>query len=200
MRNTILLRTCLTGLVGLLGIPWLTAPLWGQAGNRNNTPLPPVVVFRSTDPVVVTPPIIVQSPIVAVPAPVVVQSPVVAIPAPMVVPPAFPAAPAYWVQRPVIDGTILAGPMTVFSPAVAAPPFATPWMPVESTTVYSPVTGYVQPPIYAPVTVFSPVVAAPPVLPPVVVATVPVGPAVVVRPKVYVQGQPVRNFFRAITP
>lgn len=192
MRNAISLNACLTGLVGLLGIPWLTAPLWGQAGNRNNTRLPPVVVFRSTDPIVVTPPIVVQSPVVAVPAPIV---------APIVAPPAFPAPPAYSVQRPIIDGAILPAPVTVFSPVVAAPPVATPWMPVQSTTVFSPVTdnppltGYVLPPTYAPVTVFSPVMVGPPV-----VVTAPVGPAVVVRPKVYVQGQPVRNFFRAITP
>ena len=138
------MNTCLTGLVGLLGIPWLTAPLWGQAGNRNNTPLPPVVVFRSTDPVVVTPPI---DRAVArrgswFPA---ADRPCAA---------GVPGPPGIRCRGLIIDGTILAEPVTVFSPVVAAPPVATPWMPVQSTTVYSPVTdyppvtGYVPPPTY----------------------------------------------------
>ena len=80
------------------------------------------------------------------------------------------------------------------------------YQPVTPATVtYSPV---VTP---APVTVYSPVIAPAPtvVYQPSVVATpavTPYSPVVVtgrpvwVRTKVYVAGQPVRNFLRAITP
>jgi hypothetical protein len=84
------------------------------------------------------------------------------------------------------------------APAVSYSPVVTTYSPVVTaapTVVYSPrvVT-------YSPVmTTYSPVVTS---YSPVVSAYAPVVAArpVLIRPKVYVAGQPVRNFFRAITP
>jgi hypothetical protein len=72
-----------------------------------------------------------------------------------------------------------------YRPAIVAPAPVVTYSPVIAPTVtYSP----------APVVAYSPVVAAPaPVM-------VPAGRPVVVSTKVYVPGQPVRNFFKAITP
>ena len=68
-------------------------------------------------------------------------------------------------------------PVTAYSPVVT-----------ESVTAYSPVVTTA----YSPVVSYSPVVTTP-------VATAYYTP-VVVRPKYYVPGEPVRNFFRALTP
>ncbi len=67
--------------------------------------------------------------------------------------------------------------------------------PVPVVAAYPPVTAYYPPAVtyVAPTTVYYPPTA------PVVVSRVPV-PAVVVRPKVYVVGQPIRNVIRAVTP
>ncbi len=80
-------------------------------------------------------------------------------------------APATVTYSPV-ETVVAAAPTVVYSPPVVAAPAVTTYSPVVTT--YTPV-----------VTTYTPVVAAQPVI---------------VRPKVYVPGQPVRNFFRAITP
>jgi hypothetical protein len=78
--------------------------------------------------------------------------------------------------------------------------------PVVGTSYYAPAPYYAAPapyyaasPVVAPYYVASPVAVAPGVAPPVAVAPV-YGRAVIVRPKVYVVGQPVRNVLRAVTP
>jgi hypothetical protein len=91
------------------------------------------------------------------------------------------------VYRPVV-----AAPVVTYSPvvttysAVVAPAPAVVYRP--PVVAYSPVVTAYSPVVttYSPVvTAYAPVVAARPVL---------------IRPKVYVAGQPVRNFLRAITP
>ena len=77
--------------------------------------------------------------------------------------------------------------------------------PVPVVTYYAPTPTYVYPPAPVPtVTYYSGPAysAAAPTYAPSVVAYPPVyyGRPVVVRPKVYVYGQPVRNVIRAITP
>ena len=87
------------------------------------------------------------------------------------------------------------------APVVAyyAAPVAT-YSPVVTTAYYAPQTVYYSAP--APYYVAQPVVTPYYVARPVVApAVVPVyGRAVVVRPKVYVAWQPVRNVIRAVTP
>jgi hypothetical protein len=65
------------------------------------------------------------------------------------------------------------------------------YAPVATTAYYAPAPYYVAPPVVTPYYVASPV-------------AVPVAPVygrpVVVHPKVYVPGQPVRNVVRAVTP
>jgi len=102
---------------------------------------------------------------------------------------------------------------TVLSPVVETAP-VTVYRP-STVTYYSPPVTYYSPPVTvyrpapvtyyrpAPVTVYSPVVGTTvysPVVPATVYSPVVVGRPVVVRSKVYVPGQPVRNFFKAITP
>jgi hypothetical protein len=96
-------------------------------------------------------------------------------------------------------------PMTVcrpapqpYAPAYAAFPTATYVPPV---TTYRPVVtvNYVQPTVaYSPVaaTAYTPVAYTPAAG----VTTVATGPRVWVKPKVYVEGQPIRNLLKAITP
>ena len=103
--------------------------------------------------------------------------------------------------------TVSAQNVIVFSPPVLtapAPVVSTPVVVqrpvVAAPTVTAPVVS-ARPALTAPV--FStPVVAARPVITSVPVATSynVYAPPVIVRPKVYVPGQPVRNFFRAVTP
>ncbi|MGO9108610.1 MAG: hypothetical protein ACLP9L_05190 [Thermoguttaceae bacterium] len=66
--------------------------------------------------------------------------------------------------------------------------------PVVSTSYYAPIPYYVASPVVTPYYVASPVA----------VGAVAVGPIygrpVIVRPKIYVPGQPVRNVLRAVTP
>jgi hypothetical protein len=75
--------------------------------------------------------------------------------------------------------------------------------PVVATSYYAPQTVYYSAP--APYYVAAPVatpyyVASPYVPAPVAMAPVYYGRPVIVRPKVYIPGQPVRNVFRAVTP
>jgi hypothetical protein len=86
------------------------------------------------------------------------------------------------------------------APAVAyyAPAPVVGYGPVVATSYYAPQVAYYAAP--APYVVASPVVTTAYYAPaPVAVAPV-YGPAVVVRPKVYIYGQPVRNVLRAVTP
>jgi hypothetical protein len=117
------------------------------------------------------------------PAPVVTYSPV--LPAPTVT------------YSPVVPATAVE-PVTTYRPAnevITYSPVVTP-APVPVTTYYAPapVTTYYAP---APVVTYSPVVTA---YGPVVAAPVVVGRPAYARTKVYYPGQPVRNFFRAVTP
>jgi hypothetical protein len=83
-------------------------------------------------------------------------------------------------------------PIVPYGPVLAAPVAG----PVVSTAYYAPAPYFVAQPVAVPYYVAQPVVA-----PAVVPAVAPVyGRAVVVRPKVYVVGQPVRNVLRAVTP
>jgi hypothetical protein len=94
-----------------------------------------------------------------------------------------------------------------YLPAVPAPvagyyatgPVAT-YAPVVATAYYAPQAVYYPAP--APYYVASPVATPYYAAAPVAVAPVyyGYGPAVVVRPKVYVRGEPVRNVLRAVTP
>lgn len=69
----------------------------------------------------------------------------------------------------------------------AAAPVATYYAPSVPVATYAPATTYVTP---APVTTYYAPVVTPRYY----------APRVIVRPKVYVRGQPIRNVLRAITP
>jgi hypothetical protein len=85
--------------------------------------------------------------------------------------------------------TVAPAPVYTYRPTIVRGPVVA-YSPVAPTVTYSPV---------APVVAYSPVVAAPAygVAGPVMV---PAGRPVTVSTKVYVPGQPVRNFFKAVTP
>jgi hypothetical protein len=94
----------------------------------------------------------------------------------------------------VVASPIVADPVVVtsyYAPAPACPPagcatcYEAPTC-CPTTVCYPPTACYVARPVWA----------APAVVP----APWVVGRPVIVHPKVYVPGQPVRNFFRAITP
>ncbi len=92
----------------------------------------------------------------------------------------MPAAPAVAYYAP---------PVTAYAPVVQAAP-------VVTTAFYAPQTVYYAAP--APYFVAAPIAIR---AAPAAVAVAPVyGRAVIVRPKVYVVGQPVRNVLRAVTP
>ena len=180
--------------------------------HRFQTP-PGVVVFRSTDPVPAAPMIdpnylgsttTYYAPTAPLPSSIssetTVYSPVT---------PGFTAT--EWTP---VD----AGPaVTAYSPVVTSPAAPVDSYGQPTITYYAPdsfagaaayppavapiVTGET-PIVYGPTVTYQPVVVSPPIagLPAPPVATVPVGPRVTVRPKVYIQGQPIRNMFRAITP
>jgi hypothetical protein len=86
--------------------------------------------------------------------------------------------------------------------AYYAPAPAVAYGPVVATSYYAPQAVYYSAPApvpyYAAAPVATPYYVASPV--PVAVAPVYYGPKVVVRPKVYVRGEPVRNVLRAVTP
>lgn len=114
---------------------------------------------------------------------------------------------------PVVEATAVQAwrPVTTYSQvATASPTYTTTYSPVVSyatpVTTYRPATTYAAPvTTYSPVITYSPVVnyayspavAYSPVVTPV---TAYYYPTAVVRSKVYYSGQPIRNFFRAITP
>ena len=87
------------------------------------------------------------------------------------------------------------GPVPVTTYYAPAPVVS--YGPVATTWYYAPAPYYAAAP--APYYVAAPVVTPYYVARPVAVAPV-YGSAVIVRPKVYVVGQPVRNLLRAVTP
>lgn len=125
-------------------------------------------------------------------APVVAPAPVTTYYAPSAV-----ATTSYYAPAPAIVTTPAPAVVTTPAPTVTyyAPSVATP-----VTSYYTPTTTY-----YAPTTTYyAPTVTATPVTtyyaPTAVAAPVVVGRAPVVRSKVYYPYEPVRNFFKAITP
>jgi hypothetical protein len=72
------------------------------------------------------------------------------------------------------------------------------YAPVVTTAYYAPPAVYYPAP--APYYVASPIAMPYYAAAPVAVAPVYYGPAVVVRPKFYIRGEPVRNVLRAVTP
>ncbi len=122
---------------------------------------------------------------------------------PVVTPPVVPVLPAPVAALPVaVERVVVERPVlgeTAWQPYVSERP--------ATVVVEKPATMLYSPPVSdAPVVSYSvPVaapVAAPAIVPSPVVPSVSVvmPPAVVISPKVYVPGQPVRNFFKAITP
>lgn len=103
-------------------------------------------------------------------------------------PPPAVAQTTYYAPAPV---TVVPAPVYTYRPTIVRGPVVA-YSPVAPTVTYSPVAP-------APVVAYSPVVAAPAygVAAPVMV---PAGRPVTVSTKVYVPGQPVRNFFKAVTP
>jgi hypothetical protein len=106
-----------------------------------------------------------------------------------------------------VASSAIAHPYAVYMPVVAAPVAGyyttgpvVPYAPVPTTAYYAPPAAFYPAP--APYLVAAPVVTpvVTPVVAPVAVAPVYYGRAVVVRPKVYVRGEPVRNVLRAVTP
>ena len=90
--------------------------------------------------------------------------------------------------RPLGETVFVAPPAVTYGPVIVQRPVVVAPAPV---TVFRPIV-----PAQA-VTVYSPVEAAPAVVP---ATPVVVGRTVLVRPKVYVRGQPIRNVLRAVTP
>ena len=109
--------------------------------------------------------------------------------------PADPAGPRYYAYSPGV-ATAVAPPAALMSPSVVAPPQA-----VLPPYYAAPTFAY-RPQYYAapPVTAYRPVVAGYAAAPVVIPGAVAVGRPVIVRPKYYVPGQPIRNVLRAITP
>ncbi len=86
------------------------------------------------------------------------------------------AAPAHAQRIVTYYAPVVAAPVTTYYAPVVSPPVTTYYAPAPVTTYYAPAATTV---------VATPVVAARPVI---------------IRPKVYIPGQPVRNVLRAITP
>lgn len=96
---------------------------------------------------------------------------------------------------PAPSPTVTYAPVVTYAPAVNYAPPA-PYMPVAARCVapnvsYMPVVARYPAPTYV---TYAPVAGAYPATP------APAGPRVWVHPKVYVEGQPIRNLLRAITP
>lgn len=161
-----------------IGCALLVSPLFAQnlIYGPAYDPFPEVVVQR---PVISSPSVVVSHPVVGTPAPTTVYS------APTTVYSAPLAAPI--VSSPVV----VQRPVTTYSPIVTSSPTVV-YSPVTSAPVATPVVSYSPVMGYSPMISYSPVVASP-------VYGMAASP-VVVRSKVYVPGQPVRNFLRAITP
>jgi hypothetical protein len=141
---------------------------------------------------------------------VVVYSPILPLPAPVIT--AYAPAP-FLAPAPIITAYAPAPVVANYEPlpmAYPATPVVTAYapVPVPVVTAYAPapipvVTAYAPAPViaYSPVVPAAPVMAYSPMIAGYAPYAAPVGyGSVIVRPKVYVVGQPVRNFFRAITP
>ncbi len=143
--------------------------------------------------------VVVYSPVLPPPAPVVtayMPTPVLA-PAPVIT--SYAPAPVVANYEPLPLIAPAAPVVTAYAPVPAPVPVVTAYAPAPIPVV----TAYAPAPVvaYSPVIPAAPVVAYSPVITGYAPYAAPVGyGTVVVRPKVYVVGQPVRNFFRAITP
>jgi hypothetical protein len=142
-----------------------------------------LVVTQAYSPIVapayVAPTVVAPTTVYYPPAPPIVEAPVMAPPAIAPVTTYSPVVvPRRWITySPVVPAA--PAPVVTYSPVVPVAP--------APVVTYSPVVT-----APAPVVTFSPVVPAAPVV---------AAPAIGVRSKVvYVPGQPVRNFFRTITP
>ncbi len=93
----------------------------------------------------------------------------------------MPAVPA------PVAGYYATGPVAMYAPVVATAYYAPP-----AAYYPAPAPYYVASPVAVPYYAAAPVAVAP--------VYYGYGPAVVVRPKVYVRGEPVRNVLRAVTP
>lgn len=83
--------------------------------------------------------------------------------------------------RPVISGV---APVAAYGPVIAAPVVTyRPMLPSYASPIVGPTASHYPTAAYYPAT-----------------TAYPVGRTVIVRPKVYVSGQPIRNILRAITP
>jgi hypothetical protein len=115
-------------------------------------------------------------------------------PAPYVPTPAYPA-PAPYVPAPAYATQVSYVPPTPYTTVMNYAP-ATPYVPVAQyaapSVSYMPVVARYPAPTYV---TYAPVAQRYPAP-----APAPVGPKVWVHPKVYVEGQPIRNLIRAVTP
>jgi hypothetical protein len=112
-----------------------------------------------------------------------------------------PAATTTYVPSYAPSPTVTYSPVATYAPAVNYAPAvhyapAVPYMPAATRCVapsvsYIPVVARYPAPTYV---TYAPAAGAYPAAP------VPAGPKVWVHPKVYVEGQPIRNLLRAITP
>jgi hypothetical protein len=154
---------------------------------RSASDVPPVVVFRSTDPQ----PAIIET--------VETWRPVEVAPATTIVaPPVY--SPIVTTYSPVVE--TVRTDVSYVAPAVSVPATIDP---IPVTSYYWPAPAV---PVVAPITTYRPVptvtwqvpAVAPVATVPVAPGAIAVGPPVIVRSRVYVPGQPIRNMFRAITP
>lgn len=103
--------------------------------------------------------------------------------------PAAPVLQPYSVARPAVSYSVPANPVVTYrAPVAYGAPVVTYRVPVNYG---APVVTYRPPAYVAPAAVIAPVAPVVPVM---------VGRPVIVRPKIYVPGQPLRNLFRAVTP
>lgn len=199
-------RITVLGITSLMLLGIVSRSVNAQTQPLIEDPVSPTVVFRSSDDGVVetyrvetTEPTAPSRVVYSIPT-TVQSAPVTTYygsstwqPAPVttVVP---PTAVTTYMPAPASVPVTTYQPITTYRPVTQYQPTTT-YRPVTS---YQPMTTYQPTTAYRPVTVYRPTVDAPPVAVPV--NAIPVGPEVIVRPKVYVRGQPLRNMFRAITP
>lgn len=118
----------------------------------------------------------------------------------------YRATPSYTVATPPVVAPTTTVYRAYYPPAVSSPSFYQAYYPpAVSTTVASPVVYQSYYPSIPAAPVVTPQVTyrayyPSTVYPSTVVGSAVVAPGVVVRPKVYVAGQPIRNVLRAITP
>jgi hypothetical protein len=195
------LSLVILGLILSLGIG-VPSSVSGQTELYRVPDTPGVVVFRSTDPapVMAQPTTVYSAPVAAPWMESSAAMPTTTYYSPdetTVFSPTVPAADV-WEWTPVSGPT----PVTTYSPVVPTVPAASSFV-GPTTSFFAPATvapGAIT--VFRPTVTFQPVVvpAAQAVVPVTAVPAIPAGPRVTVRPKVYVEGQPLRNLWRAITP